>query len=371
MPDLFLPEPELVHTEPLGVVSPPIHLRELDLGHTAVARLLQPQPYSVKAGELLNEHAVVLQEIPGERLVVGWIGRFWEEPPCYQPIDRAHFTRFSEPGWGRLVWSLRRDGESARVLLELRADATDVRTWDVFRGWLRTRLPNTAPQLDVGDVVEGVLGAIDITLDLLTPFLRGVRSHWGLTAEEAAEPWPGDDVVPRPRWSWTHAITIDAPPEAVWPWVVQIGADKAGFYSYAFLENLAGCNLENAEQIQAAWQQLRPGDGLVLHPALPPIPVLKVESGQWFVAGGTLDLRQKGKPPPWPFAQVSWLFLVEPHGSGSRLISRFRSHYSDDLPTRLQFGPYVTEAIGFAMDRRMLMGVKERVERSRDAEPLK
>jgi hypothetical protein len=211
------------------------------------------------------------------------------------------------------------------------------------------------------DIGEGVVGAAGIVLDLFTPFLRGVRSHWGVDETTAARRLPGDELVPEPRWSWTHGVEIDATPGEVWPWIAQMGADKGGFYSYEWLENLAGCGIHNAETTRAEWE-VRPGDAMMLHPKMPKLRVAGVEPGWWFVVEGAADLAAKRDGKPW--VAVSWLFYLEPlDGGRTRFVSRFRSRASDDFLTRLQFGPYLTESVGFVMDRRMLLGVKERVER--------
>lgn len=96
------------------------------------------------------------------------------------------------------------------------------------------------------DVVEGVVGAGAMIASGITPFLRPRRNRWGLDTALAGRPLAGDDLVPRPRWSWTHGIEIDASADAVWPWVAQVGADRGGFYSYQWLENIAGCGVRNA-----------------------------------------------------------------------------------------------------------------------------
>src|SRR5687768_3452370 len=88
----------------------------------------------------------------------------------------------------------------------------------------------TPPRDSFHDVVEGIRGAAIMAASLLSPFLRDERSRWGLSAEDAARPRVGDDLVPSPRWQWTHAVEIDRAAEDVWPWVAQIGADRGGFY---------------------------------------------------------------------------------------------------------------------------------------------
>jgi hypothetical protein len=158
-------------------------------------------------------------------------------------------------------------------------------------------------------------------------------------------------------------VEIDASPAEVWPWVAQIGAERAGFYSYQWLENLVGCNVRNAERVHPEWQ-VKPGDELALHPdpAAPRLRVVAAEAGRYFVAHGAPDTAAQRRGEPWSAA--SWLFLVEPLSPGRcRFISRFRASSSDDVLTRLSFGPALLEPVGFAMDRRMLLGVKERAER--------
>jgi hypothetical protein len=228
---------------------------------------------------------------------------------------------------------------------------------------LAARAEGRLPRDDWRDVVEGTSGALLMALLLLTPFGRSRRAVWGLSADDAARPYPGDERTGEPRWMWTHAVEIDAPAAAVWPWVAQVGADRGGFYSYQWLENLAGCEVHNAEVIHPEWQ-VQVGDGLRLHPQLPPLDVVLVEPGRCFLAVGASDPAARAAGRPW--MTCTWLFAVEPLGADRcRFVSRYRVACSDDLVTRLQFGPALVEPIGFVMDRRMLLGVKERAERAR------
>jgi hypothetical protein len=159
--------------------------------------------------------------------------------------------------------------------------------------------------------------------------------------------------VPDPTWGWTHAVRIAAPASAAWPWVAQIGADRAGFYSYQWLENLFGSELTNAERVHPEWEA-RAGDDFMLHAKLPPLRIASVEPGRSFVAFADE-----------PGVAVSWLFLVEPIDDGHcRFVSRYRCRCGKDLKTRLEYGPWLAEPLGFAMDRRMLLGVRERAEAS-------
>lgn len=206
-----------------------------------------------------------------------------------------------------------------------------------------------------------MIGAIGALVNLGTPFLRGVRNRWGLSVEETERAYPGDYLVAQPTWQWTHSIEIDTHAADVWPWVVQLGQDKAGFYSYEWLENLAGCQLQNAERIEPAWQHLEVGDPLKLHPKVPPLTVAALEPGRWFVVSNAAEVA--AAPGGQPEAHVSWLFFVEPLGEEKcRLISRYRIDHIQGVLARLSYGPWLTESLGFVMDRAMLLGVKERAE---------
>jgi hypothetical protein len=296
-------------------------------------------------------------------------------------VDGRRELRFADPRPARYwqaTWAFaleRRDAQTTR--LHVRARVAFPPAERLHAAWIRpvhhfmetaqlahlkARAEGRLPRDDGRDRLEGAGGAAIMTAALLTPFLRGRRARWGLDAATAARALPGDELVPEPRWSWTHGIEIEAPAERTWPWVAQIGADRGGFYSYQWLENLAGCELRNAETIHPEWQ-VREGDGLVLHPRMPPLRVVALEPGRHFVA---LAPRQPGET----WATATWLFLVEPLGPARcRFVSRYRIACSDDVATRLRFGPALVEPVGFAMDRRMLLGVKARAERGRPAAP--
>jgi hypothetical protein len=274
------------------------------------------------------------------------------------------------------------DSRSTRLLVRARVDFAPGRLrWQAL--WMRgvhhlmerEQLRNLKQRAEghrppavsgLADVGEGIVGALGMVLSFFTPFLRGPRSHWGLDEETAARAYPGDERIREPRWSWTHGVEIDAPAGAVWPWVAQIGQDKAGLYSYQLLENLAGCEIRNADRVHPEWQ-VREGDGLYLHPRMPPLPIVAVEPGRWFLAHGEMDPHTGQAPTPaYPerYIRITWLLFVEPLGpSRSRFISRYRVDHGDDLLARVAYGPAIIEPIGFMMDRRMLLGVKERVER--------
>ena len=213
---------------------------------------------------------------------------------------------------------------------------------------------------------ENVVGAAQILWALATPFLRSRRTHWGATDEEARRVFPGDALVPNPRWQFLHAVTVEVPPEVVWPWIAQIGQGRGGFYSYQLLENLVGCGIENANVIQGQWQQVAVGDAIKLHAKAPPLKVAVVEPGHALVLHGNA---LAGDAPPTgsgPDVNVSWAFVVERlDASRSRLFSRDRADHAPGLLNELGYGPWLVEPISFVMDRKMLRGIKWRAESGR------
>ena len=87
---------------------------------------------------------------------------------------------------------------------------------------------------------------------------------WGADDDEITAVLPGDELVSASMLRTTRAVTIDAPIDAVWPWLVQIGEDRGGFYSYSVLERLAGAHIQNANTIHPEWQDIRVGDTMWL-----------------------------------------------------------------------------------------------------------
>ena len=346
----------------------------LDNGGTASAREIHPDLQRLVVGDVIAatpegaDGFEVLAIEPERALVLG--GLFDVEAQVQRPFASSRSTRFWHVTWAFVLE--RRDDATTR--LHVRARAAFSPTERLHLAWIRpvhalmqtSQLRHLAARAEgklardtLTDVASGVSGSAIMVLAWLMPFLRSSRNHWGLTAQEASVARPGDDLIAKPRWSWTHAVEIAAAPEQVWPWVAQIGAGRAGFYSYQWLENLVGCDVHNAESIHLEWAH-RPGDDLVLHPRMPPLRVVSVSPGRSLVASVTADEEARAAGRPW--ASASWAFLVEPVAPGRcRVVSRFRSTFSADFATQQLQGPTLLEPVGFAMDRRMLLGIRDRV----------
>ncbi len=165
--------------------------------------------------------------------------------------------------------------------------------------------------------------------------IRPQHLRWGAEPAELKAFWPGDDLIPRPQINATHAVTIQARPDEVWPWLVQIGQGRGGFYSYEQIENAMGLRIENADRILPEWQSLQVGDVVPLAPdGAMDVPVVILEAQRALVLHGDTRLpgpAGKGAPPvpPGQFLAVSWgFYLAEQAGGASRLVERFRLDYT-------------------------------------------
>ena len=189
---------------------------------------------------------------------------------------------------------------------------------------------------------------------------RRYYRNWGTTKEECESALPGDELVQQPAVQSTEGISIDAAAAHVWPWLVQMGHDRGGMYSYEKLENLVGIKHRNADRIHPEWQHLAVGDVIRLAPrgwmglskgiALPVVKLIEGES---------IVLRLQ--PPDVPLDGV-WSFHVVAHWEDRcRLLVRTRTR------TRAPGEALGAEAVGpvmALMTRGMLLGVKRRVEQS-------
>jgi hypothetical protein len=94
----------------------------------------------------------------------------------------------------------------------------------------------------------------------MTTVIYPMQRTWGSTRTELTMPLPGDPAPRQTALELQHAVTVDATPAEVWKWLVQLGQDRAGFYSYDWLERMVGADVHNVQEIRAEWQQRKPGD---------------------------------------------------------------------------------------------------------------
>ena len=181
------------------------------------------------------------------------------------------------------------------------------------------------------------------------PLWRRWCLTWGATDDEADRPLPGDDLLAKPAIVTTRAVLVDAKPGAIWPWLVQMGPGRGGVYTYDWIENLFGMGVRSVDTILPEFQDLKVGDAQRLGANVLRVAVLEPEK--------SLVLRSDDGNWVWAFALV-------PAATGTRLISRNRI-LAPGAPamTRLLY-EYVMEPGSLVMERKMLLGIKQRAERS-------
>nr|WP_090280528.1 hypothetical protein [Mycolicibacterium komanii]CRL76637.1 hypothetical protein CPGR_04551 [Mycolicibacterium komanii] len=195
--------------------------------------------------------------------------------------------------------------------------------------------------------VMAVLGGAALYRGHVRPWIY----TWGATEPEITAELPGDELVATDAPRTTRAVTIDAPIDSVWPWLVQIGEDRAGFYSYSVLERAVGARIHNAERIHPEWQDLAVGDtvwlarrygeaGRQVVAALEPRAYLALVSPEDF------ERLQRGEK-----AGGAWIFHLRRTGSWTRLLVRGSGG---------AVGHALFDVAHFVMEQKMLRGIRDR-----------
>lgn len=190
---------------------------------------------------------------------------------------------------------------------------------------------------------------------------------WGAMEDEIRGPWPGDEMTPDAICQATRAVTIHASADEIWPWLVQIGQDRGGFYSYTWLENLFGARMRNANRLlpnldrkvgDTVWMTPKErygGKGCMRIAALEPSRSMVLVSPDDYE-----KVLRTGRAPGG-----CWTFLLRPLDNGAtRLILRSRGAENETLPARL-FGRLMFDPAHFIMERKMMLEIKRLAEEKR------
>ncbi|MBL9016597.1 MAG: hypothetical protein JNL83_20590 [Myxococcales bacterium] len=266
----------------------------------------------------------VLAETPTE-LVFGAVTKPWEANPTFRPLPPEEFAAFAEPDHVKIVWTLRVDaaGDGGSVFrTETRAVATDAGARRKFRRYWSLVSP----------------GIIVIRAMLMPIIKREAERRWRIE---------GDDVLDA-RAQLTHAIAIDAPPEDVWPWLLQMGCQRAGWYSWDRLDNGGA---RSADRIIPELQHLAEGDVLPARPTgSEGFQVIRIVPGRAIVLSGI--------SPDWA---GTWAFALEPlEGGRTRLVTRYRAAYPPNV--KMAVALPILRAVHAFMEGKQLRTIKHHAE---------
>ena len=189
-------------------------------------------------------------------------------------------------------------------------------------------------------VAIGLVGAVAVLLGYRL-VVQPWQHRWGATDDEVGRAMPGDDLIPGAA-STTRAIAIAAPPEQVWPWLVQLGYGRGGWYSYDWIDN--DCR-PSADRILPELQLLAVGDQILMLPEMGP-RIRELQANRHIVAGDQ--------------EAATWCLALYPAGNGCRLVSRWRQRWP--LTPATAFWILISDPGAFLMERRMLNGIKARAE---------
>ena len=170
---------------------------------------------------------------------------------------------------------------------------------------------------------------------------------WGATPDEVASNLPGDELLPDADVVTTRAIPIQAPPDRIWPWLVQMGNGRAGTYTYDWIQNLFGLDMHSAKVILPQFQDLKAGDEFPIGTGMMRIELLQPAS--------LLVTRV----PEWHWVRIFRLF---PDTDVTRLVLRNRIAYPGEGSAAMIWHRLISEQGGLLMESKMLRGIRERAE---------
>ena len=268
----------------------------------------------------------VLAESPGREIVMGGVTKPWEANPTFRALPPDQFAAFAEPDCVKIAWTLRASPEpsgGSTFSTETRAVATDAGARRKFRLYWAFLSP----------------GIILIRSTMLPLLQRAAERRWRVE---------GDDIVSDAHAQLTHAATIDAPPQDVWPWLLQMGCQRAGWYSWDVLDN---GGVRSADRIVPELQHLAVGDVLPARPVgSEGFRVLRIVPERALV----LD----GMSPQWA---GTWAFELQALGSNkTRLVTRYRASYPPSA--RMSILMPVLAAVHAFMERKQLRTIKHHAE---------
>ncbi|RPJ50487.1 MAG: SRPBCC family protein [Methanobacteriota archaeon] len=246
-----------------------------------------------------GEGFMLVHETPGKEVVVGAVGQFWHLNIPFAKLKPEDFRTFDKPGWGKLAWAIAVEpfAEGSTIGFELRTTATDEESWRDFNKYYQMiGLTSNLIRHSVMAHLEADLGRLRLLND-----------------DERV--LPADEMIDA-KYSITFSKYIEAPISIVWRYLMQLGCDRAGWYS---IDKLDHGGVPSVDHLVDGWETRAVGDKLAATPAQDSFyDVYQVEHEKHLVVGGETD-RMGG-----PF-KMTWAFIVEPVGEdATHLITRAR-----------------------------------------------
>jgi hypothetical protein len=207
-----------------------------------------------------------------------------------------------------------------------------------------------------------IIGGVALATSVAASYpvlLRRRCLTWGATPDEIARPLPGDELLLAADIVSTRAVTIEAPPHAIWPWLLQMGSGRGGAYTYDWIENLFGLGMHSADEILPQFQDVKMGDEMQLGPNRPTMRVEVLDPERVFTIR-------------FDDATWVWIFALFAEAGATRLVSRNRIATPNASPLTRLLNLLIMEPGSLVMERKMLLGIKQRAERlaiQREAEP--
>lgn len=244
---------------------------------------------------------MVVHETPGKEVVVASVGQFWHVNIPFAKIKPADFKSFKTPGYGKLAWAIAVEPylSGSTISLELRITATDEVSWK--------RLSAYYNLIGIGSrlIREASMHHLVATLGKLP------------LPDDEERALPGDELLPTAPYALTHYINVEAPPEIVWSYLMQLGCDRAGWYSIDWLDHGGEPSVDH---LVPGWEKRSVGERVAATPAQDDFfEVLAVEENKLFALGG--ETERFGGP-----YKMRWAFVLEPIGDdATHLISRVKA----------------------------------------------
>jgi len=249
---------------------------------------------------------MIIYEEPGKEVIVGAVGKFWHVDIPFKELRAEEFRDFDEPGWGKLAWAITIEPylNGSTVGFELRTTATDQESWKKL------------------NVYYHIIGSFSKLIR--HTLMNHLEKELGSLAfpDDETKYLPGDELITNTKYAMTHRVNIEAPPSIAWKYLMQLGCDRAGWYSVDWLDN---AGVQSTDHLVKEWGDRNVGDRLAATPGRDSFfEVYKIEHEKYFVIGGELKTSES-------FFKSTWSFVLEPIGEdATHLIVRAKMKMSPE-----------------------------------------